>query len=105
MHRRVKPDIFNNLASEARILGTVNDEKVFRFECEYGITKLLLMYAMDLPVASSTTRSPNHQIDNPHKVVITICPGMCRTNLIRDFSALLRFPLTLFLYVFAQTAE
>jgi len=99
-HSMVKPDTFNS-SSNSKILDFVNSEGFFNFQSHYQVTKLLLMYAMDGLVGSTT--SP--KVSSPSVIITTVCPGLCRTNLGRDFSSPLKAINATFQYFFARTAE
>ncbi|OAP56877.1 hypothetical protein AYL99_08989 [Fonsecaea erecta] len=103
-HRMVKPDALDvALSSGSRVLDLVNVKKFFDIERQYFTTKLLLMYVMEGLVAAASLSSTGHQ--GPDVIVTTCCPNLCRTNLGRDFSCLLKLPNYVFQAVFARSAE
>ncbi|KIW26956.1 uncharacterized protein PV07_06741 [Cladophialophora immunda] len=107
-HRMVKPGALDAaLESGSRVLDLVNDETFFDVERQYCTTKLLLMYVMDGLVAAAASSSSSSFADpkGPDVVITTCCPNLCRTNLGRDFSFLLKLPTSLFQLVFARSAE
>jgi hypothetical protein len=100
-HHGVKADIFN-FANDPRILDQVNDEAFFNVERQYAVTNLFLMYVMD-GLVEAISSSTNH--NNSNFIITTVCPGLCRTNLGRDFPSLLKVPVGLFQLIFARSAE
>ncbi|KIW96922.1 uncharacterized protein Z519_02313 [Cladophialophora bantiana CBS 173.52] len=108
-HRMVNPDALDaGLQDGSSVLDIVNNKKFFDVEQQYCTTKLLLMYVMDGLVAaaaraaaSSSSTGPK----DPEVIITTCCPNLCRTNLGRDFSLLLKLPTYLFQLVFARSAE
>lgn len=114
-HRGVKPDTFagassgDGASSRGRILDLVSDKPFFAFDRQYHVSKLLLMYVVDGLVQSmspSDSTNPTTTTDNhPPVIMTTVCPNLCRTNLGRDFSTLIKLPNYMFQLVFARTAE
>jgi len=100
-HNGVKADTFD-FAGDPRILDQVNDEAFFDVQRQYAVTKLLLMYVMD-GLVEAISSSTSHNDSNV--IIMTVCPGLCRTNLGRDFSTLFKIPVGLFQLVFARSAE
>jgi NAD(P)-dependent dehydrogenase (short-subunit alcohol dehydrogenase family) len=99
-HRMVKPDAFDSvLHNEGHLLDFVNDKKNFGIPATYCYTKLLIMYVMEGLVAATAERQSRDVI------ITTCCPNLCRTDIGREFSMLLKVPNYLFQSVFARTAE
>lgn len=101
-HRMVKPETFK-FGSESKILEKFNSQEFFNYMTHYQVSKLLLMYAIDGIVKSTTPvapRSPGSDV-----IITTVCPGLCRTNLGRGFSASLKIINGVFQSIFARTAE
>jgi len=85
-----------NIKDSSSILKKANDRKNFSIATQYINTKLMEMWAMG-QIASKTS---------PAQVIVTSsCPGLCRSNLGRDFIALIRIPNNLFQKVFARSSE
>ncbi|KIX97948.1 uncharacterized protein Z520_06026 [Fonsecaea multimorphosa CBS 102226] len=104
-HRMVKPDALDAaLGSSSRVLDLVNEKGFFDVEQQYCTTKLLLLHVMDGLVAAAAS-SPYTSPKDPEVIITTCCPNLCRTNLGRDFSLLLKLPTYLFQLVFARSAE
>jgi len=92
-HAGVNLDMFKGKES---ILDTVNDPKLFTWLTQYSISKLLEMWLIK-EIASKTLSS---------KIIVTeTCPGLCRSNLGREFNMPIRVANKLFQLVFARTAE
>lgn len=96
-HHYVEADTLD-ISGKQKLLQQVNTNTFFNVERQYAISKLLLMYAMD-----GLLEIVNLQKFNV--IMTTACPGLCRTNLGRDFSLLLKIPVGLFQLVFARSAE
>ncbi|KIX06663.1 uncharacterized protein Z518_04639 [Rhinocladiella mackenziei CBS 650.93] len=102
-HQDVKADVFDSAGGE-RILDQVSKESFFEATKQYYVIKLLHMYVMGgLVEATSTSTSTNH--DDPNVIITTVCPGLCRTNLGRDFSILARIFVGLYQLILARSAE
>lgn len=101
-HRMVKPNTFSP-DSKSKILDSVNSEAFFNFQTHYQITKLLLMYVVDGLLKSASRRLSNGA--DLDVIISTVCPGLCRTNLGRDFSSPIKVVNGIFQYFFARTAE
>ena len=95
-HRGVKADTFD-FADDTRILDQVNTEAFFNMERQYAVTKLFLMYVMDGLVEANSSRK--------NVIITTTCPGLCRTNLGRDFPALIKILVGWFQLILARSAE
>lgn len=98
-HSMVKPNTFSS-SIKSNILDLVNSEAFFNFQTHYQVTKLLLMYTMDGLVGSISPKTSSRNV-----VITTVCPGLCRTNLGRDFSSPMKVVNGVFQYFFARTAE
>jgi len=97
-HHFVKPETMVVEQGQS-ILEKVNAKEFFGLG-QYMVTKLLLMYAMDGIVAQTQV------VDGqPDVIVTTVCPSLCRSNLGRDFSSILKIPNALFQMVFARSSE
>jgi NAD(P)-dependent dehydrogenase (short-subunit alcohol dehydrogenase family) len=102
-HRMVKPSTFSP-NNKSKILDSVNSETFFNYETHYQVTKLLLMYVVDGLLKSTSARLSNGP--SLDVIITTVCPGLCRTNLGRDFSSpIIRVINGVFQYFFARTAE
>jgi NAD(P)-dependent dehydrogenase (short-subunit alcohol dehydrogenase family) len=100
-HRMVKPGTFS-FGSESKILDTVNSQEFFNYMTHYQVSKLLLMYVIDGIVKSRSQPTQNPSLD---VIITTVCPGLCRTNLGRGFSASAKAVNGIFQSIFARTAE
>ncbi|KEF58684.1 uncharacterized protein A1O9_06610 [Exophiala aquamarina CBS 119918] len=98
-HSMVKPNTFIS-SNKSGILDLVNSEAFFNFQTHYQVTKLLLMYTMEGIVRSYSTK-----FSSPNVIITTVCPGMCRTNIGRDFSAPMKVINGIFQHLFARSAE
>lgn len=95
-HSMVKPDSFR-FGDDEKILQTVNSKAFFNYMTHYQASKLLLMYAYEGLVKST---SPDTSV-----IITTVCPGLCRTNLGRDFSSPMKFINAVFQSFFSRSAE
>ena len=82
--------------SSQGVLARVNDRANFSVLKQYQISKLLEMWAAK-QVAARTS------VDEV--IVVASCPGLCRSNLGRDFSLLMRLPDAMFKRIFGRSAE
>ena len=100
-HQLVKPEVFDNIDfatsfTQKFIIDMLNQETFFNARTQYNINKLLVMYIMNSLV----------EVTDPAKVIInTVCPALCRTNLGRDFSGIMKTGVGLFQLVMARSAE
>ncbi|CAM1506064.1 Fc.00g057050.m01.CDS01 [Cosmosporella sp. VM-42] len=85
-----------SLESNGRIIDKVNDRSNFNFLTQYQITKLLAMYVMKQ--ISATTLADE-------VVVFAVCPGLCKSDIARDGSFVLRKIDGIWKSLFARTAE
>jgi NAD(P)-dependent dehydrogenase (short-subunit alcohol dehydrogenase family) len=99
-HRMVKPDAFDAmLYNDGHLLNFTNHKKNFGIPATYCYTKLFLMYAME-GLVNATVQHRSQDV-----IIMTCCPNLCRTDIGREFSMLLKLPNYLFQSVFARTAE
>ena len=98
-HRGVKADTFE-FGGDAKIFDQVNREAFFNMERQYAVTKLFLMYVMDGLVEANSSSSASSNV-----IITTTCPGLCRTNLGRDFPALIKILVGWFQLILARSAE
>ena len=85
-----------SVRDSASMLNKVNDKKNFTFTAQYIITKLFEMWAME-EVAAKT---------NPKEVIVlACCPGLCRSELGREFNAVLRGIDGVFKRIFGRSPE
>jgi NAD(P)-dependent dehydrogenase (short-subunit alcohol dehydrogenase family) len=99
-HHDVKLEALG-LSKNDSVLAKVSRKDFFNVQVQYGVTKLLLMYVMQGLAASSL--KPGTSM--PEVIVTTVCPGLCRSNLGRDFPFLLKIPVGLFQHIFARSSE
>ncbi|KAF7561189.1 hypothetical protein G7046_g2949 [Stylonectria norvegica] len=81
---------------DGSILQKVNDKANFSMLLQYHITKLLVMYVMH-QISEST---PTNEV-----VVLSVCPGLCKSDIARDGSFFLRKLDGVWKSLFARTAE
>lgn len=101
-HRMVTPNTFSP-DRKSKILDSVNSEAFFNYQTHYQVTKLLLMYVVDGILKSNSPRFSNSP--SLDVIITTVCPGLCRTNLGRDFSSPMKVINGIFQSFFARTAE
>jgi NAD(P)-dependent dehydrogenase (short-subunit alcohol dehydrogenase family) len=99
-HHEVKLETLG-LGGNDSVLAKVSSKGFFNAQVQYGVTKLLLMYVMQGLAASAL--KPGTSMSEV--IVTTVCPGLCRSNLGRDFPTLLKIPVGLFQQIFARSSE
>ena len=88
------------LGPEDNVIQKLSSENFFNFKTQYQVSKLLLQYAVD-NIAPKTLNSSGR----PDVIIITVCPGLCRTNLGREFGGMVKLVNGVFQQVFARTCE
>ncbi|KAJ5098525.1 hypothetical protein N7532_005526 [Penicillium argentinense] len=99
--RSVKVNPFSK--SDAPILDQANQPSLFGCQRQYQTAKLFLFYILEGLVEETDAAKTNHK--GPGVIINMVCPGPCRTTLGRDFSALLKIPMTLIQMSLFRTAE
>ncbi len=103
---RVNPGLARKYYDRPKALQAMSDEKAWPGgPTQYGLSKLLLEYSMRHIATLPSLRPPSGQV----KVVVnSACPGMCKTDLGRQYtnkSILFRTLVWIFFAIFARTAE
>jgi NAD(P)-dependent dehydrogenase (short-subunit alcohol dehydrogenase family) len=98
-HHDVKPESLD-LRQNDSILDKVSSQAFFNVQTQYAVTKLLVMYVMQ-GLAAQTVKPTG----SPEVIVTTVCPGLCRSNLGRDFPSVLKVIVGLFQQLFARSGE
>jgi hypothetical protein len=80
-----------------------NDSKNFSAITQYYIGVFFKIPVLQGLVEDLRTAKPSGQQQDP--VIVVACPGLCRTNMGRDFSALVRFANNSVQKFLARTAE
>jgi NAD(P)-dependent dehydrogenase (short-subunit alcohol dehydrogenase family) len=88
------------LGPQDEVIQNLSSKEFFNYMTQYSVSKLLLQYAVD-SIAPKTLSSSG----KPEVIVTTVCPGLCRTNLGREFGTLLKVANGLFQQIFARTCE
>lgn len=88
------------LGLEDKVIEKLSRKDFFNFLTHYQVSKLLLQYAVD-SIAPHTLNSSG----KPVVIVTTVCPGLCRTNLGREFGSLAKVTNGIFQQIFARTSE
>ncbi|KAE9380757.1 NAD(P)-binding protein [Stipitochalara longipes BDJ] len=88
------------LSPEDKIIQKLSNKDFFNYMTQYQFSKLLLQYAVD-SIAPKTLNSSG----KPEVIVTTVCPGLCRTNLGREFGGFVKFANAMFQQIFARTCE
>jgi NAD(P)-dependent dehydrogenase (short-subunit alcohol dehydrogenase family) len=73
------------LGPEDKVVEKLSSKDFFNYMTQYQVSKLLLQYVVD-SIASKTLSI----FGESEVIVTTVCPGLCRTNLGREFGALLK---------------
>jgi NAD(P)-dependent dehydrogenase (short-subunit alcohol dehydrogenase family) len=89
-----------NLSPGDNVIEKLSHKDFFNFLHQYSVSKLLLMYVVDGIVP--TTLNPSGK---PEVIVTTVCPGLCKTNIGREFSFALRLMNGIFQQIFARSSE
>jgi len=98
-HRDITPEILKLEPGESAV-EKLNTKGVFNLQNQYSVSKLLLMYVMEGIAAVTLDAS-----GKPEVIVTTVCPGLCKTNLGRDFSLPIRIANHAFQVLFARSCE
>lgn len=99
-HRDVKPEAFQ-VGKDESVLAKATSKEFFSAQQQYAITKLLLMYV--LKGLSANALKPG--TSQPEVIVTAACPGLCRTNMGRDFAFVLKIIVGIFQRIFARSSE
>lgn len=98
-HDRVKEDWLAR--SDGSLLRAANDREKWDPTKSYCMVKLLGMAVMQT-LARATMSSES---DSPNVIVNAVCPGLCRTNLGRNFGIMSKIMGIPFQAIFARSAE
>jgi NAD(P)-dependent dehydrogenase (short-subunit alcohol dehydrogenase family) len=88
------------LGPEDKVVEKLSSKDFFNYMTQYQVSKLLLQYVVD-SIASKTLST----FGESEVIVTTVCPGLCRTNLGREFGALLKVANGIFQQIFARSCE
>jgi NAD(P)-dependent dehydrogenase (short-subunit alcohol dehydrogenase family) len=88
------------LGPQDKIIPKLSNKEFFNYMTQYQVSKLLLQYIVD-SIAPKTLNSSG----KPEVIVTTVCPGLCRTNLGREFGTFLKVTNGIFQQIFARTCE
>ncbi|ETN44900.1 uncharacterized protein HMPREF1541_09775 [Cyphellophora europaea CBS 101466] len=86
--------------ASANILDEVSKPEYFNMMDQYCLTKLLNMYTQDALVEAQARHGGADEV-----IITVVCPGLCRTNLGRDFPYWQRVCNGVFQKIFARSAE
>jgi NAD(P)-dependent dehydrogenase (short-subunit alcohol dehydrogenase family) len=88
------------LGPEDNVIQKMSSKEFFSIMTQYSVTKLILMYAIEGIVPKTLGAS-----GKPEVIVTTVCPGLCKTNIGREFSWIMKFTNGLFQMFFARSCE
>jgi NAD(P)-dependent dehydrogenase (short-subunit alcohol dehydrogenase family) len=88
------------LGPEDKVIEKLGSKDFFNYMTQYQVSKLLLQYVVD-SIAPQTLGTSGE----PEVIVTTVCPGLCRTNLGREFGTLLKVTNGIFQRIFARSCE
>ncbi|PMD29081.1 NAD(P)-binding protein [Hyaloscypha variabilis F] len=88
------------LGPKDNVIQKLNSMEFFDYMIQYQISKLLLQHVVD-----SIAPKALNPLGKPEVIVTTVCPGLCRTNLGREFGGFVKFANVIFQQIFARTCE
>jgi NAD(P)-dependent dehydrogenase (short-subunit alcohol dehydrogenase family) len=88
------------LSPDDSIIEKISSKEFFNIMTQYSVTKLILMYAIEGIVPKTLDES-----GKPVVILTTVCPGLCKTNIGREFSWIMKLTNGLFQMFFARTCE
>lgn len=92
------------LGESGSVLQACNEEKNWVSEQSYSLVKLMGMATMQA-IARATTAPTGQSGAWPSVIVNAVCPGLCKTDLGRNFSIGAKIAGLAFFAIFARTAE
>lgn len=88
------------LSPDDSIIEKTSSKEFFNIMTQYSVTKLILIYAIEGIVPKTLDES-----GKPEVILTTVCPGLCKTNIGREFSWIMKLTNGLFQMFFARTCE
>ncbi|KAI0444125.1 short-chain dehydrogenase/reductase [Xylaria telfairii] len=93
------------LDDSGSLLKTCNDEKRWVSEQSYSMVKLMGMAIMQTVARVTATSQTNQSGTSPSVIVNAVCPGLCKTDLGRNFGLGAKIAGFVFFAAFARSAE
>ncbi|KAI0975799.1 hypothetical protein F4678DRAFT_484013 [Xylaria arbuscula] len=99
-HAEVKVADLPPTSSSQTLVGRCDDEAQFDFQKQYFLVKLVAWYAMRGVADKSRSIAPNNAV-----VVNATCPGLCKTNMVRDLPLGARVAMAVTYFIMGRSSE